>query len=213
MSEAGLLWNDDLKTRLLTRAVANSLGLGEEEVATRLQQLQLLLPSLQQKMIGMKPQILERLASNIPGVAAALLELKAVFPEADVSKLAVREPALVLGFDMDRLRATAEELRLLLPRLNVDRLVEENPSMLDIEGFKLAMQEAQRIMPSLDVQQALGSDPQMIFGFQRGSQLIPYDEPRPLSEEERREEERQRQAARQQQGPVDDDEYGAYYKW
>lgn len=35
----------------------------------------------------------------------------------------------------------------------------------------------------------------MIFGFQRGSALIPYDEPRPVSEEEER----------------NDDEYSAYY--
>lgn len=33
-----------------------------------------------------------------------------------------------------------------------DRLVEENPAMLDVEGLRAAMAEAARIMPQLDVQ-------------------------------------------------------------
>lgn len=144
--------------------------------------------------------------------------------------------------------------------------------MLDVEGFRAAVAEAQRIVPGIDVQQKLATDPQMIFGwvlgaaraapafacvcpgfephlagtglaqgwhwlqgcqtsccrqggratpqnltgrlfghlpiihawhsprrrFQRGGQLIPYDEPRPLSAEEQQQEQ---------------DEYGAYYKW
>jgi hypothetical protein len=39
----------------------------------------------------------------------------------------------------------------------------------------------------------MGSDPQIILSFQRGSQLIPYDPPVPMPAE------------------VDDDEYAAYY--
>ena len=38
-----------------------------------------------------------------------------------MSLLALREPGLVLGFDMGRLAEIAEELRALLPRLDVDR--------------------------------------------------------------------------------------------
>ncbi|GAB4820638.1 hypothetical protein N2152v2_007684 [Parachlorella kessleri] len=192
MSEAGIMWNDELKLRLILRVVADQLHLSDEAVAERLRQLALLMPTLQQKLPAMKPQLIARLAADVPAVAAAMLQLKDVFPEADVAKLAVREPALVLGFDMVRLRGVAEELRQLLPRLNVDRLVEENPSMLDVRQFAEAMQEAKRIMPSLDIQQAMANDPQVILGFQRGSQLIPYDEP-----------------GREK----DDDEYGSYYSW
>lgn len=41
----------------------------------------------------------------------------------------------------------------------------------------------------------MASDPQLVFGFQRGSQLIPYDPPQPEAAEEE----------------ADDDEYAAYY--
>lgn len=54
-----------------------------------------------------------------------------------------------------------------------DRLVEENPAMLDVAGLRAAMAEAQRIMPQLDVQRAMATDPQLIFSFQTGNQLIP----------------------------------------
>lgn len=70
--------------------------------------------------------------------------------------------------------------------------------MLDVPSFKEAMAEAARIMPQMDIQQAMARDPATIFGFQRGSQLIPYDDPRPEA---------------QQQEEGGDDEYGAYYKW
>jgi hypothetical protein len=57
--------------------------------------------------------------------------------------------------------------------LPADRLVQENPAMLDVAGLKAAMAEAQRIMPHLDCERAMATDPQLIFGFQTGSQLIP----------------------------------------
>lgn len=45
------------------------------------------------------------------------------------------------------------------------------------------------VLPPL--QKAMATDPQLIFSFQRGNALIPYDPPRPVEAE--------------------DDEYGAYY--
>ena len=57
-----------------------------------------------------------------------------MFPEADASLLALRTPGLVLGgVDGARLESIAAELRELLPGLNVDRMVQENPGMLDVQ--------------------------------------------------------------------------------
>ncbi len=64
--------------------------------------------------------------------------------------------------------------------------------MLDVEAMREAIAEATRIMPALDIQEAMGRDPQLILSFQRGERLIPYDPPTP-------------------QDPGDADEYGAYY--
>lgn len=199
MSERySLLWNDDLKARMLKRVAANELGIPDDELEGRLQQVQVLLPEIRQKLGSMRPQLVARLAAEVENLPGRLLQLKLMFPRANAGLLAMRQPELVLGLDLALVEAAAAELRGMFPKLDIDRLVEENPSMLDVEGLLAAMEEAARIMPQLNVQEAMATDPQLIFSFQRGSALIPYDPPRPVEEEK---------------GVFDDDddEYGAYY--
>lgn len=198
MSEKNLAWNDGLKSRLLARVAADKLHITDEDMELRLQQLRALLPDITNKLSGMRPAIIVGLLQDINELPSRLMGLKAVFPGANVSKMAVREPALVLGFDIQHLEEVAKNLQEMLPGLDVDRLVEENPSMLDIEELRAAMAEAKRIMPSLDIVKAMGTDPGVILSFQRGSQLIPYDPPSPeiMTNEQAN----------------DDDEYSAYYK-
>lgn len=196
MSEKNLVWNEGLKSRLLSRVAADKLHISNEEMEFRLQQLQALLPDIIDKLSGMRPAIIVGLLRDIDVLPSRLMGLKAIFPRANVSKMAVREPALVLGFDLEHLEGVAKSLEEMLPGLDVDRLVEDNPSMLDIEELQAAMAEAKRIMPSLDIVKAMGSDPGVILSFQRGSQLIPYDPPSPETSK----------------SEYEDDEYSAYYK-
>ena len=197
MSEKNLAWNDDLKSRLLSRVAADRLQLSDEELEERLTTLTALLPDISSKLAYMHPDTLVRMLSTIETLPAQLMALKETFPDANVSKLALRAPELVLDMPPDLVQSIAARLHELLPTLNIDKLVEENPSMLDVEELQVAIAEAQRLMPSLDVVKSMGSDPQMILSFQRGSQLIPYDPPTPVSE---------------QDGDGDnDDEYAQYY--
>ena len=57
------------------------------------------------------------------------------------------------------------------------RLVEDWPTMLDVASFEAAMQEAQRMMPGKDIEAMIVNNPGIVFSFQRGSDLIPYDPP------------------------------------
>lgn len=201
MSEKNLAWNDDLKSRLLARVASERLGLTDEQLEHRLQLLNSLLPEIRNKL-GMPANTLVQLLSDIDHLPERLMNLKATFPGANISKLAIRAPDLVLGFDTEHLQKIATILRELLPNVDVDKLVEENPSVLDVEEFQAAMQEAKRIMPKLDLQMAMQVDPQLILSFQRGSQLIPYDPPVPVDEEE----------GSKNGAAAADDEYAAYYK-
>lgn len=194
MAEKNLVWHDDLKERLYARVASEELNISEEELVEYLNRLRSLMPDASEKLAHMPIKTLSRLIKNIHQIPEKLMRLKLIFPEANASLLAIRNPELVLGFDSDHLQTIADALREMFPRLEVDKLVEENPSMLDIEELRVAMAEAQRIMPQLDVQKAMGSDPQLILSFQRGAQLIPYD---PVSPEERQR---------------DEDEYNQYYK-
>ncbi|KAK9810417.1 hypothetical protein WJX72_010391 [[Myrmecia] bisecta] len=176
MNESRLVWNDDLKQRLIQQIAAQELGIAEEVMASRLKELQLLLPDLIPKMSSMKPTLLARLAADAPGLAAKLVTLKAIFPAANAGVMVARRPALVLVDDLEAIRDASHRLRKLLPDVDIDRMVEEHPSMLDVDSFELALAEAKRLMPNLDITNALNTNPSIIFSCQRGSQLIPYDE-------------------------------------
>lgn len=193
MAEKNLVWHDDLKDRLYARVASEELNITEEELVGYLDRLRSLMPDASEKLANMPIKTLSRLIKNIDTIPEKLMRLKMIFPKANASLLAIRNPELVLGFDSDHLQTIADVLNDMFPKLEVDKLVEENPSMLDIEELHVAMAEARRIMPNLDVQKAMGSDPQLILSFQRGSQLIPYD---PVSPEERQR---------------DEDEYNQYY--
>lgn len=193
MAEKNLVWHDDLKERLYARIASEELNITEEELVEYLDRLRSLMPDASEKLANMPIKTLSRLITNIDTIPEKLMRLKMIFPKANASLLAIRNPELVLGFDSDHLQTIADVLNEMFPRLEVDKLVEENPSMLDIEELRVAMAEAQRIMPQLDIQKAMASDPQIVLSFQRGSQLIPYD---PVSPEERQR---------------DEDEYNQYY--
>ena len=66
-------------------------------------------------------------------------QLRLIFPEADAFKLALRAPILVLGASRPRLERAAQQLRRLLPGLNVDRLVEAAPELLDVKALRGAL--------------------------------------------------------------------------
>lgn len=192
MAEKNLVWHDDLKKSLYARVAAEQLDMNERDIEMYMDQLRALLPDASEKLISMPIKTLNRLILQIDDIPERLMRLKMTFPKANASKIAIRNPELVLGFDPDHLECIAEELRAMFPKLEIDLLVEENPTMLDIEELKVAVEEAKRIMPNLDIQQAMGSDPHLILSFQRGSQLIPYDQFEPEKD--------------------DDDEYNQYYQ-
>lgn len=47
--------------------------------------------------------------------------------------------------------------------------------MLETKSFKEAVQEARRLMPNLDIADALNQNPEIIFSTQRHESMIPYD--------------------------------------
>lgn len=55
------------------------------------------------------------------------------------------------------------------------RLCQHHPSILDVDSFKAAVDEAKRLIPGLDIVTALNARPEMIFSVQRGKSMIPYD--------------------------------------
>ena len=45
-----------------------------------------------------------------------------------------------------------------------------------MDSFEQAVKEAKHIMPNMNISHMMRMNPSMIFSFQRGASLIPYDE-------------------------------------
>ena len=172
VNERNVYWNEELQSRLYNKVASEELGMSEETLDMYLTQLQCLMPDASDKMKNMSVQTLAELVKHIDYLPHRLMVLKNIFPNANACLLGIRNPNVLLHVEEGTLQSIADELHEMFPNLDVDRLVEENPSMLDIQSIKNAIAEAKQIMPSLDIQHAMGSDPQLILGFQRGSDMI-----------------------------------------
>ncbi|KAG2446366.1 hypothetical protein HXX76_000952 [Chlamydomonas incerta] len=176
MNERNVYFTDDLKVRLIKRVASDELGISDEEMESRLQQLGALLPGLESRLGKAPPKLVARLAANIGQVAVRLLALKALFPQADLSAMVNNRLGLLLDDDMAQLQAAEPRLRQLLPDINVDRFVETFPLVLDVECFEMALEDARRIMPGINVTSMLRNNPDVILSLVKGKNLIPYDQ-------------------------------------
>ena len=58
---------------------------------------------------------------------------------------------------------------------DVDSAVERNPTFLEVSQVETALSEIRRLMPNKDAARMLIASPDMLFSFQTGDDLIPYD--------------------------------------
>jgi len=185
------LWNSDLRRRLIRHALSSQFGskaegqglvLTEAEIDERLTQLTRLLPGLAPRLASTSASILAKMVENPAAVAATLVSLRSIFPRADVGKMVSRAPALALAGSIDSsgleaLGQSRAKLLELLPNLDVDAAVSDHPSLLDHEGVASALEEARRILGEEKFDRsAFEREPSLVFRFQHGDLLIPYDQ-------------------------------------
>jgi hypothetical protein len=182
MNERNIMWSDDLKMRLIKRIASQELHITEEELEQRLQQVFNLLPDLADRLVKADPKRVAALATSTDLIAARLLRLRDIFPKANASALVGNRLALLLDDDLDEVQAAATKLKDLLPNITVDKFVEYYPQVLDIDDFELALQDAKRLMPKMDVAHTLRTNPEMVLSFQKGKNLIPYDPAWPVQQ-------------------------------
>eukprot|EP00878_Enallax_costatus_P027132 GHUV01029183.1.p1 GENE.GHUV01029183.1~~GHUV01029183.1.p1 ORF type:complete len:231 (+),score=57.23 GHUV01029183.1:271-963(+) len=140
MSERNIMWDDELKLRLIKRVASQELKITEAELEERIQQLTNLLPDLANRLVNFPAMRVAQLAANTDKVAARLLRLRQIFPKANASAMVGNRLSLLLDDDLDQTEAAADRLRALLPQLLIDRFVEAFPTVLDVEDFERALQ-------------------------------------------------------------------------
>lgn len=169
------LFDERAQEMLSLRVVAREADLEEQVVASRLSKLRSLLPDMGSKWTSMKTADLVRLALDVEGVAKALVRIKVIFPDANVSAMVSRQPAL-LYWDGERLEEAKRQAKALLPNVQrFDHLVERNPSVLNVSQLEAGMKELKRLMPKQNIENMLERDPSLLLNVQSGSDMIPYD--------------------------------------
>lgn len=177
MSERNLVWHDQLKLRLIKRIASEQLGISEDGLDAKLEEVAVLLPDLADRLAIGSPTWVARLAANTHTIAARMLELKAIMPQANAGRMVSLRLSLLLDEDLQAVRRAVAQLRGLLPGINVDKFIEAFPAVLDVDDFERALEDARRMLPNMDVNSVLRSDPDMILSLQKGKNLIPYDPP------------------------------------
>lgn len=79
--------------RLVCIAATTASGLSAAQFATQLQELLLLVPGFEARLQRISPQLLALLVCDTAAVAESMVQLKQIFPTADIAKLVCKRYA------------------------------------------------------------------------------------------------------------------------
>lgn len=164
-------WTEELKVGLLKTTVAQKMEIGMADLEGQLNNLSVLVPDLGGRIGSMKFDLLLGLLTSMDKIPGQLLLLKEIFPQADISAMVTTRPQLLLEA-AEGIRDQRRQLTETLGTEEVDRLVQEFPVLLDVEGVEEVLEEMRRLMPAADVQGLLRRDPSWIMRVQRGQKRL-----------------------------------------
>ncbi|KAL6754146.1 hypothetical protein V8C86DRAFT_2710111 [Haematococcus lacustris] len=175
-SDSKLIWHDDFKVQLIRRVASDELGVSDEEMEWRLQQLAVLLPGLVPRLLRAPAKLVARAAAQLNIIAGRLMRLKAAFPGADCSRMVNNRMSLLLDDDMVEVEQAALRLRQLLPGMNVDAFVTDYPLVLDTDCLERALEDCRLLLPGVDPVVLLRVEPERVVSLVKGRALLPYDQ-------------------------------------
>jgi len=185
LSERYISWDQDTRMSMVMEFAARELGVEKAVVAERLATLLTLLPDLEAKVPTLKANLVASLVRDPPAVAQRLADIKAGLPRVNVSVLVANRPTVLLDSPatLRLYRERADAMRAVFPNANVDRMVEDFPTLLDIVDMAQARRDLEDFFArsmageAVDVEDMVRRDPNWLQQTQRGAGLIPYDDP------------------------------------
>ena len=91
----------------MQRVTAEKMAVSEDDLNQRLQELSQLLPNLASKMTRMGPDNLAKLVADPSQLALKLVQLRAIFPEANTARMVAHRMALILQDNLQGVAASA----------------------------------------------------------------------------------------------------------
>ncbi|KAJ9534923.1 hypothetical protein QJQ45_029583 [Haematococcus lacustris] len=147
------------------RVASDELGVSDEEMEWRLQQLAVLLPGLVPRLLRAPAKLVARAAAQLNIIAGRLMRLKAAFPGADCSRMVNNRMSLLLDDDMAEVEQAALRLRQLLPGMNVDAFVTDYPLVLDTDCLERALEDCRLLLPGVDPVVLLRVEPERVVSL------------------------------------------------
>ncbi|GFH28180.1 uncharacterized protein HaLaN_26625 [Haematococcus lacustris] len=172
----GFLTSITTQTSDRQRVASDELGVSDEEMEWRLQQLAVLLPGLVPRLLRAPAKLVARAAAQLNIIAGRLMRLKAAFPGADCSRMVNNRMSLLLDDDMAEVEQAALRLRQLLPGMNVDAFVTDYPLVLDTDCLERALEDCRLLLPGVDPVVLLRVEPERVVSLVKGRALLPYDQ-------------------------------------
>lgn len=160
-------WTDENKARLVTLFASQELDTDLESMQRRMHDLVQIVPDFGKKVHHMKPGLLAALLKDTSTIADTAIRLKELLPRTNVSIMASKLPEILLQ-EAEVTLSQVNGLKKQLGSDNVDKIVEEYPSMLDAELVQEAINELTRLMPNSDPKQTLLRDPSYVTKVESG---------------------------------------------
>ncbi|GIL81110.1 hypothetical protein Vretimale_12785 [Volvox reticuliferus] len=157
----------DQKQVLITSAAARLSGLDTDAFDAQLQELLLLLPDMRSRLLSLKPSILVELCGDTRAVAYKLIQLREMFPDANVSIIIAKRPTLLTSAEWPGVEAAHRKLQELFPEGGLGQMVTQQPLLL-VEEVDQLVAELGRLMPGVDVRIMLLRNPGVVTQVQRG---------------------------------------------
>lgn len=113
----------------MQKVAAEQLECTEEQLEQQFVELVALLPGIRERMRTIKADKFVSLARDPAQIAERLIQLKAIFPQANVEQMVLRDFNLVLAISVEQIAEAAQELREMLPStVHIDRQASLNLS-------------------------------------------------------------------------------------
>ncbi len=106
----------------MQKVAAEQLKCSEEQIEQQYAELTALLPGIRERMQTIKADKFAALVESPANIAERLIQLKAIFPGANVEQMVLRDFNLLLTSSIQDIAESARELRRLLPyTVQIDR--------------------------------------------------------------------------------------------
>lgn len=178
-NERYLDWDASAQRQLLKIVAADKLGVSEEELGERINQVGTLVPDLVGRLDVIRADLLVKLLEDVGMLSEKLVVLRNALPEVDISSLVAQFPYLVADNSAIEIQDRIDEMKEMLPGVDISALLMKEPRLFDAD-LKFVLEDIQRLMgKDTDPVALLVARPEMVLSMEQSGLTSAIDIERP----------------------------------